>query len=79
MKPKPKHPMDKEYLREMAKLVEAKLPDQHGFILLAFPFDGGEGQRVIYTSNANRADAINVLKEWLFMIGEDENWLKHIK
>lgn len=68
---------DKEYLRDMAKLVESKLPDNHGFILLAFPF--GDGGRMIYTSNAERADAIQALKEWFYHMGEQENWMKHIK
>lgn len=61
----------------MAKLVESKLPDNHGFILLAFNF--GEGGRMTYTSNAERTDAIKALKEWFFQMGEEENWMKHIK
>jgi len=67
---------DKEYLREIAKLVEAKLPDNHGFIVFAFPFGGGG--RMFYMSNAQRADAVAALKEWLIQAGGEEEWLKHI-
>jgi hypothetical protein len=70
------HPMDKEYLREMAKVVESKLPDRHGFIVFAFPFDGG---RMFYLSNAVREDAIKALKEWLIQVSGEEEWMKHIK
>lgn len=71
------HPMDKEYLREMAKVVESKLPDNYGFIVFAFPF--GPGGRMFYLSNAQRADAINALKEWLIQASGEEEWMKHIK
>lgn len=71
------HPMDKDYLREMAKAVEAKLPDNHGFIVFAFPF--GAGGRMFYMSNAERKDAINALKEWLIQTSGEEEWMKHIK
>lgn len=68
---------DKEYLKQAAKAVEARLPDNHGFILLTMPF--GPGGRLTYTANIDRADAISALKEFLFSIGENENWMKHIK
>jgi hypothetical protein len=68
---------DREYLREMAKVVEAKMPDNYGFIVLAFPL-GVEG-RLFYTSNCRREDAIKVLKEWLFVQGEKEAWMRHIE
>lgn len=38
---------------------------QTGFIILAFPFGGGEGHRCNYISNASRADVIVLLKEQL--------------
>lgn len=34
-----------------------------GFVLLQFPFDGPEGQRTNYISNANRKDIVVALKE----------------
>src|SRR5260221_6288336 len=37
------HPMSKEYMQEAARAVEAKLPDNHGFLLLVSPFGEGEG------------------------------------
>lgn len=71
--------MDREYLREMARLLEAKLPDNHGFILLTFPFGDDPGNRLNYTSNARREDAINVLKEFLIQAGHAEDWMKHLQ
>lgn len=71
--------MDKQYLREMADVLKAKLPDNHGFILLTFPFGDDPGQRYQYISNAVREDAINALKEFLLKAGAAEDWMKHIK
>jgi hypothetical protein len=71
------NPMDKEYLREMAKVVQGKMPDGFGFIVFAFEF--GEDKRMYYTSNAKREDAINALKEWLISASGEEEWMKHIK
>ena len=43
---------------------EAKGSDKaNGFVLLTFPFDGPEGARVNYISNAERADMLVALKE----------------
>ena len=71
--------MDKEYLKEAARAAGAKLPDNHGFILLVAPFGEGENNRLTYISSMNRADAINVLKEWLIKASGEEEWMKHIK
>lgn len=71
---------DKDYLRIMGRTLADKLPDNHGFLLLTFPFgEGGDGSRVAYISNADRVDAINVLKEFLLKAGAAEDWMKHIK
>lgn len=71
--------LDKNYLRELARLVDSKLPDNHGFILLTFPFGDDPDSRVTYTSNANRKDAIAALKEFIITAGGEEDWMKHIK
>lgn len=71
------HPMNKDYLQEAAKAVQARLPDQHGFILLVTPF--GEGKRLVYVSTFERSDALNVLKEFLLRNDQAENWMKHIE
>lgn len=70
--------MDKQYLREMAELVKAKLPDNHGFILLAFPF-GEDPGRLIYASTAERSTAIAAIKEFLLRNDSAEDWMKNIK
>jgi hypothetical protein len=71
--------MDKEYLEAAADAIQAKLPDNHGFILLATPFGESENNRLTYISNLRREDAIRVLKEWLIQAGGAEEWMKHIK
>jgi mannose/fructose-specific phosphotransferase system component IIA len=71
--------MDKQYLTEAAKALHAKLPDNHGFILLTFPFGESPKNRVAFVSNAKREDAIATLKEFLFRNGAEEDWMKHIQ
>jgi hypothetical protein len=71
--------MDREFLRDTARAIEAKLPDNYGFILLAAPFNGEGDNRLIYTANIQRGDAIAMLKEWLLKCGASEDWMKHIK
>lgn len=70
---------DREYLNEAAKAVDAKLPDNTGFILLAIQPDTEGGHRLAYTSSLNRELAILVLKEWLLKAGAEEDWMKHIR
>jgi len=69
---------DKEYLTEMCRVLQSKLPDNYGFIVLAFPFGDDPGNRMVYASNADRKDVVNALKEWLIKCGEEENWMKHL-
>jgi hypothetical protein len=69
----------KEYLNLAAKDIVNRLPDNHGFILLTFPFLSNGNNRLGYTSNCNREDAIKCIKEFLFQIGQSENWMKDIK
>lgn len=70
--------MDKEYLKEAAKALEAKLPDNHGFVVMTFPFNDPNG-RVDYTASCSREEGIKLLKAMLFHWGEEENWMRHIK
>lgn len=70
---------DREYLKEMSKILESKLPDNYGFILFAFPFGDSPDNRMYYTSNANRKDAVAALKEWLIRASGPEAWMKHIQ
>lgn len=69
---------DKQYLQEAAAAVHAKLPDHHGFILMAVPLEGGDG-RLKYISNLKREDAINILREWLIQSSGPEEWMKHLR
>ena len=68
---------DKEYLKLAAKAVQDKLPDDHGFILLAVPFERTDG-RLTYISAIAREDAIAVMKEFLKKCGHEEDWMKHL-
>lgn len=72
-------PLDREFLKEAADAVKARLPDNYGFILLAFPFHKEGDERLLYVSNAKREDAIASLKEWLIKCSAPEDWMKHIK
>lgn len=71
--------MDRDFLRDTAALVKARLPDNYGFLILASPFNGEGDKRLVYTSNIQRADAIAMLKEWLLKCGASEDWMQHIK
>lgn len=71
--------MDKQYLQEMCRMVASKLPDNHGFVILTFPFGNDPGQRLQYASNANRTDVLNAMKEFIIRNGAEEDWMKHIK
>ena len=73
--------MDKEYLTLAAKEIEAKFPDNHGFVLLVMPFNeaaNSPANRLRYISNCERETAVKMLKEFLFRIGHAEDWMKHL-
>lgn len=70
---------DKEYLKAMGRILQARLPDNHGFILLTFPYGDDPGSRLSYISTAQRSDAIAAMKEFLIKAGAEEDWMKHIK
>ena len=43
--------LDRQFLRDTADLVKARLPDNYGFIVLAAPFNGRATGGLVYTSN----------------------------
>lgn len=58
----------KNMMQSMASALDDVLnekgkPKKNGFVLLVFPFDGPEGQRVNYVSNGQRKDIVVALKE----------------
>jgi len=70
---------DSSRMHGVAEAVSNSLPDGFGFIVLAFPTEGiQDDPRVAYASNCKREDCIKVLKNFLFMAGEAEDWMKHI-
>lgn len=72
-------PQIDNFLVDAARAVRDKLPDNYAFIVLACPFNGEGDNQLVYISNAQRTDAINMLKEWLLKCGAAEDWMQHIK
>lgn len=69
---------------QVQKVCEAIInivPDGTGFIVFTFPLGDGKSEPIgdlRYTSNANRSDCINVLKEWMIKCGHHEDWMKNL-
>lgn len=53
----------KPLLRELGANIDEKLPEGWGFNLLLFTF--GEGGNLFYIANADRADVIKMMREWI--------------
>lgn len=60
-------------LQRLAKLVDSQLPFGWGFIVLSFPFEAGG--RMNYVSNAERADVVRALYE--FIETTKNQWMEH--
>lgn len=60
--PAPSSPRDQQWLQECAELVKNKMPESHCFVVFAFPHSGSD--RCYYISNAQRASAIEALRQW---------------
>lgn len=56
--------MDGQKMRELAQVIEPFLPENTGFALVIFPFEGEE-RRWDYISNACREDMERALQEVL--------------
>ena len=54
----------KKSLQGIADKIKKELPENYGFCLLTFGFNG-IGKEVMYVSNANREDIVEVMKEWI--------------
>lgn len=50
-------------LQGIAKKVEADLPKDFGFVVLAFKFN--EKGQLMYVSNADREDVVKAMEEWI--------------
>jgi hypothetical protein len=68
-------------MQEAAQSLAVVLPPGTGFILLAFDFNqSAEGEsRLDYVSNAQRADALNVMKSFLKKNISPEAWARHLR
>lgn len=61
-------------LRAIAKTVDQQLPYGWGFVVLAFPF--GSGGRMNYVANAERADVVRAMYE--FIQATKDKWNEHV-
>lgn len=53
----------KSRMQNIARKVKEELPDNFGFVVLAFKFNG-KGE-MIYVSNANREDVVKSMEEFI--------------
>ena len=53
----------KRRMQSIAKKVDEELPDNFGFVVLAFKFN--EKGEMIYVSNANREDVVKSMEEFI--------------
>ena len=53
----------KSRMQNIARKVDEELPDNFGFVVLAFKFN--EKGEMIYVSNANREDVVKSMKEFI--------------
>ena len=60
-------------LQALANHVDRQLPYGWGFVVLAFPF--GEGGRMNYIANAERADVVRAMYE--FIEHTKRGWMEH--
>ena len=65
----------RELLPALAGLIDEKLPEKWGFILLAFPF--GLGGRTNYVANADRADVVRSMYEFIEVT--KGKWGEHVR
>ena len=66
----------KNKMKEIARMVDNELPENFGFVVLAFPFGENEQNRLQYVANAQREDVINAMKE--FIQKTEDNYGKDI-
>lgn len=53
----------KSKMQHIARKVKEELPDNFGFVVLAFKFN--EKGEMIYVSDANRQDVVQAMKEFI--------------
>lgn len=71
-------PEHQAYLQAIGDSVKSQLPPDYAFLVIAAPLIDQDTRKTFYVSSITRPTAIKLLKEFLFRIGEDEDWMKHI-
>lgn len=59
-------------LQDMGRTIKGWLPKEFGFILLVMEY--GEKGTLLYTSTVGRADAIQLMREFIAVNMEERNW-----
>lgn len=54
-----------DMLQDIAKDIQERLPDEMGFMLMAYEFGDAPGRKTLYVSNSNRADVMKAMVEFL--------------
>lgn len=59
-----KNEIVKGKMQEIARKVKEELPENWGFVVLAFEFGDSDGREMLYVSNANREDVVKAMEEF---------------
>jgi hypothetical protein len=59
----------KAHMQEWAREIKGRIPPEHGFVLLVFPF--GPGGITQYIANADRLDVVQAMREHIAMVTEE--------
>ena len=54
-----------EMMKKIAEELKEKIPENMGFALLAYEFGEGADKKMLYISNTNRIDVMNIMAEFL--------------
>ena len=59
-----KNEIVKGKMQEIARKVKEELPENWGFVVLAFEFGDSNDREMLYVSNANREDVVKAMEEF---------------
>lgn len=59
-----KNEIVKGKMQEIARKVKEELPENWGFVVLAFEFGDSDDREMLYVSNANREDVVKAMEEF---------------
>jgi hypothetical protein len=65
------------HLQKIARMVDEELPENWGFVLMAFPYGEPDG-RLNYVAKCKREDGIEIIRKWLDIQDNPGNFGKHV-